>query len=109
MNFKQKVKIVLTDEETTLFKRRNNKKFEVIIENNEEALRNFQEKSARISGTLFWTRDLSNFPRITQKLISRYSKNEVNINLKVINFLRNNIANKKAKRISLKEREYGFS
>ena len=72
MNFKQKVKIVLTDEETTLFKRRNNKKFEVIIENNEEALRNFQEKSARISGTLFWTRDLSNFPRITQKLISRY-------------------------------------
>ena len=79
-------------------------KFEVIIENNEEALRNFQEKFARVSGTLFWTIDLSNFPRITQKLISRYSKIEVNINLKVINFLRNNIANKKAKAISLKER-----
>ena len=80
-------------------------KFEV----NEEALRNFQEKFARVSGTLFWTIDLSNFPRITQKLISRYSKIEVNINLKVINFLRNNIANKKAKAISLKEREYDFS
>lgn len=79
-------------------------KFEVIIENNEEALRNFQEKFARVSGTLFWTIDPSNFPRITQKLISRYSKIEVNINLKVINFLRNNIANKKAKAISLKER-----
>ena len=46
-------------------------KFEVIRENNEEALRNFQEKFARVSGTLFWTRDLWNFPRITQKLISR--------------------------------------
>lgn len=33
-------------------------KFEVIRENNEEALRNFQEKFARVSGTLFWTRDL---------------------------------------------------
>ena len=47
-------------------------KFEVIRENNEEALRNFQEKFARVSRTLFWTRDLWNFPRITQKLISRY-------------------------------------
>ena len=42
------------------------------MENNAEALRNFQEKSASVSGTLCWTRDLSNFPRITQRLISRY-------------------------------------
>ena len=43
-----------------------------------------------------------------EQLMEDYSKNEENINLKVINFLRNNIANKKAKAISLKEREYDF-
>ena len=42
------------------------------MEVNEETLRIFQQKSDSVSGTLSWKRDLSNMPRITQKLVSRY-------------------------------------
>ena len=51
-----------TPEETKKFP-----KFEVDMEDNEEVLGIFQQKSASVSGTLSWTRDLSNMPRIPKK------------------------------------------
>ena len=67
------------------------------------SVRSYHEKSAGfLSETSFWARGLSNMPRLAQELISKYfmeemvfveiqSKEKLNLNPKVTNFLKNNI------------------
>ena len=88
MIFEQEIEIIVTDKQTAFLRATTEEttqifpqtKFKLIspMEGIEVSLRSYHEKSAAmLNETSSWTRDLSNMPRLTQELISKYFTEEM--------------------------------
>ena len=88
MIFEQEIEIIVTDKQTAFLRATTEEttkifpqpKFKLIspMEGIVVSLRSYHEKSAAmLNETSSWTRDLSNMPRLTQELISKYFMEEM--------------------------------
>ena len=83
MKFEQEIEIIVTNKQTAFLRATSEEttktfpqqKFKLIspVEGIEVSLRSYQDESAgMMRETSSWTRDLSNMPRNTEELISKY-------------------------------------